>query len=199
MRKLLHRVYGVYFARRATRIQTAWIKKKCFRLLLIPTDNNANGGKSRWSMSRGACEDSRGAGPRVGEFSKERGERGRARALETDEASYYYQFACLRSLGLPLSSFHLGDTGGLFPPIYFSAPIRDPQPSLPLPLSPLEKTLSRNFVQWRENSCSAYIYHHMLPSIISIKSTGIEIDYGENINKHILCLLIFSPQSTSIY
>lgn len=91
-------------------------------------------------MSRSACENSREVGPEGGESSKERrgketvGAGGRtATRVETEEASCYYQFACLRSFGLPLSSFHLGDTGGLFPPIYFSTPIRDPQRSLLLP------------------------------------------------------------------
>lgn len=35
--------------------------------------------------------------------------------------SYYYQFACLRSFGHSLSSFHLSNARGLFPAIYFLA------------------------------------------------------------------------------
>lgn len=70
-------------------------------------------------MSHGAREDSkdvaRGGNPLK---NMEKGLEGR----ETVEDSYYYQFACLRSLDLPLSSFHLDDARGLFPPIYFLDP-----------------------------------------------------------------------------
>lgn len=61
-----------------------------------------------------------GCGTRAGESSKEHGKGGSK--VETVEDSYYYQFACLRSLDLPLSSFHLDDARGLFPPIYFLDP-----------------------------------------------------------------------------
>lgn len=116
-------------------------------------------------MSRGACEDSREVGSRVVNPPRNVGEKRRSgmdgglQRVETEEASYYYQFACLRSFGLPLSSFHLGDTGGLFPSIYFSTPIRDPQRSFLLPssISPL-RTLSRNFVPGREDFCFTFPY-----------------------------------------
>jgi len=55
---------------------TPWFGlREYFGLLLIPPDNNANDGKSRWSMSRGACEDSDGqnGGWRILQGTRKRG------------------------------------------------------------------------------------------------------------------------------
>jgi len=96
--------------------------------------------------------------PRNAEGRREGG--GELRRAETEKTSYYYQFACLRSLGLPLSSFHLDDTGGLFPPIYFSAPIRDSSSHLALfPLRTLSRNLARARLPGRENFCSTAFPH----------------------------------------
>lgn len=59
----------------ATRIQISPIIR--IKGILPPAfdsngDNNANGSKSRWSMSRGACEDSEGSRVEGDESSKER-------------------------------------------------------------------------------------------------------------------------------
>ena len=86
-------------------------------------------------MSRGAREDSKDV-RRRGENPLRNTEQG-LEGRETVEDSYYYQFACLRSLDLPLSSFHLDDARGLFPPIYFLDPNKRLANHLPfLPFSP---------------------------------------------------------------
>jgi hypothetical protein len=103
-----------------------------------------------------------------------RGGGGELRRAETEKASYYYQFACLRSLGLPLSSFHLDDTGGLFPPIYFSAPIRDSASLLSSSSIPLEDTLeklgARARAVYRGEKISVRLRSRMLAPTILAKS-----------------------------
>ena len=96
-------------------------------------------------MSRGAREDSKDVRRARGAVRRweanplrntEQGLEGR----ETVEDSYYYQFACLRSLDLPLSSFHLDDARGLFPPIYFLDPNRRLANHLPFCSNPTPYT-----------------------------------------------------------
>lgn len=113
------------------------------------------------NVTRGACEDSRGVEPRVANPPRNVGERrvgDDAEGAETEEASYYYQFACLRSLGLPLSSFHLVDTEGLISAHIFLGPNKR---SAAVPPSTLlyffMRTLSRNFVQGTRSSTRTFI------------------------------------------